>query len=119
MHTWKSDVQMQKSAALFGMVSHQTDFTELTFSMFSSKADICPKRVPADGCGSVNPASIQMRCGSEDLKLHAHHTAKLHCFTMSPGEGMYRRSFLFTNAFNRLSRITYIYMCMHEYILDL
>nr|XP_017212922.1 zinc finger protein GLIS1 isoform X1 [Danio rerio] len=86
MHTWKSDVQMQKSAALFGMVSHQTDFTELTFSMFSSKADICPKRVPADGCGSVNPASIQMRCGSEDLKLHAHHTAKLHCFTMSPGE---------------------------------
>ncbi|XP_026098749.1 zinc finger protein GLIS1 isoform X1 [Carassius auratus] len=85
MHTWKSEVQMQKSAALIGMVSHQTDFTELALSMFSSKTDICPKRVPADGCGS-NPASIQMRCGSEDLKLHAHHTSKLHCFTMSPGE---------------------------------
>ncbi|KAI7798036.1 putative zinc finger protein GLIS1 [Triplophysa rosa] len=87
MHTWKSEVQMQKSTALFGMVSHQTDLTEMTFSMFSSKADICPKRVPADGC-EPNPASIQMRCGSEDLKLHAHHTSKLHCFTMSPGEGM-------------------------------
>ncbi|XP_057213653.1 zinc finger protein GLIS1 isoform X2 [Triplophysa rosa] len=85
MHTWKSEVQMQKSTALFGMVSHQTDLTEMTFSMFSSKADICPKRVPADGC-EPNPASIQMRCGSEDLKLHAHHTSKLHCFTMSPGE---------------------------------
>ncbi|KTG04432.1 hypothetical protein cypCar_00008668 [Cyprinus carpio] len=85
MHTWKSEVQMQKSAALIGMVSHQTDFTELAFSMFSSKTDICPKRVPADGCGS-NPASVQMRCGSEHLKLHAHHTSKLHCFTMSPGE---------------------------------
>lgn len=98
MHTWKSEVQMQKSAALIGMVSHQTDFTELTFSMFSSKTDICPKRVPADGCGS-NPASIQMRCGSEDLKLHAHHTSKLHCFTMSPGEGMYLRTFVFTGVF--------------------
>ncbi|XP_026125114.1 zinc finger protein GLIS1-like isoform X3 [Carassius auratus] len=86
MHTWKSEVQMQKSASLIGMVSHQTDFTELTFSMFSSKTDICPKRVSADGCGS-NPASVQMRCcGSEDLKLHAHHTSKLHCFTMSPEE---------------------------------
>ncbi|XP_051509520.1 zinc finger protein GLIS1-like [Myxocyprinus asiaticus] len=85
MHTWKSEVQMQKSAAVFGMVSHQTDFTELTFSMFSSKADICPKRVSADGCGS-NPASIQMRCGAEDLKLHAHHTSKLQRFSMSPGE---------------------------------
>ncbi|XP_056585539.1 zinc finger protein GLIS1 isoform X2 [Triplophysa dalaica] len=86
MHTWKSEVQMQKSSALFGMVGHQTDLTEMTFSMFSSKADICPKRVSADGC-EPNPASIQMRCGSEDLKLHAHHTSKLHCFTMSPGEG--------------------------------
>ncbi|ROI46676.1 hypothetical protein DPX16_7794 [Anabarilius grahami] len=85
MHTWKSEVQMQKPAALFGMVSHQTDFTELTFSMFSSKTDICPKRVSSDG-GIPNPASIQMRCGSEDLKLHAHHTSKLHCFTMSPGD---------------------------------
>ncbi|XP_055023681.2 zinc finger protein GLIS1 isoform X1 [Misgurnus anguillicaudatus] len=88
MHTWKSEVQMQKSTALFGVVSHQTDLTEMTFSMFSSKADICPKRVSADGCES-NPASIQMRCGSEDLKLHAHHhhhTSKLQCFTMSPGE---------------------------------
>lgn len=88
MHTWKSEVQMQKPAALFGMVSHQTDFTELTFSMFSSKTDICPKRVSSDG-GIPNPASIQMRCGSEDLKLHAHHTSKLHCFTMSPGDGMW------------------------------
>ncbi|XP_051964849.1 zinc finger protein GLIS1-like [Xyrauchen texanus] len=85
MHTWKSEVQMQKSAALFGMVSHQTDFTELTFSMFSSKADICPKRVSADGCGS-NPASIQMRCGAEDFKLHTNHTSKLQCFSMSPGD---------------------------------
>lgn len=92
MHTWKSEVQMQKSTALFGMVSHQTDLTDMTFSMFSSKADICPKRVSADGC-EPNPASIQMRCGSEDLKLHAHHTSKLHCFAMSPGEGMYRRRF--------------------------
>ncbi|KAG1973503.1 zinc finger protein GLIS1 isoform X1 [Pimephales promelas] len=86
MHTWKSEVQMQKPASLFGMVSHQTDFTELTFSMFSSKTDICPKRVSSDGCSESNPASIQMRCGSEDLKLHAHHTSKLHCFTMSPGD---------------------------------
>ncbi|XP_077079025.1 zinc finger protein GLIS1 isoform X2 [Siphateles boraxobius] len=86
MHTWKSEVQMQKPASLFGMVSHQADFTELTFSMFSSKTDICPKRVSSDGCSGSNPASIQMRCGSEDLKLHAHHTSKLHCFTMSPGD---------------------------------
>jgi len=94
MHTWKSEVQMQKPASLFGMVSHQTDFTELTFSMFSSKTDICPKRVSSDGCSESNPASIQMRCGSEDLKLHAHHTSKLHCFTMSPGDGMYLRAYL-------------------------
>lgn len=111
MHTWKSEVQMQKPAALFGMVSHQTDFTELTFSMFSSKTDICPKRVSSDGGGS-NPASIQMRCGSEDLKLHAHHTSKLHCFTMSPGDGMWAYFIVFYRYFLKNGIGIAVLICM-------
>ncbi|XP_014071373.1 zinc finger protein GLIS1 isoform X2 [Salmo salar] len=70
---------MQKSSALFGMVSHcQTpsfsDFTGLTLSMYSSKSDICARRIGNDGFGAQNCRSphhipSHMQCPSP--KRHA------------------------------------------------
>lgn len=57
MHTGKSELQMQRTSALFGMVSHHqapafTDFAGLTISMFNSKSDIASKRLGNDDCGA-------------------------------------------------------------------
>lgn len=48
---------MQKTSALFGMVSHHqapafTDFAGLTISMFNSKSDITSRRPGNDDCGA-------------------------------------------------------------------
>ncbi|KAG5276034.1 hypothetical protein AALO_G00127180 [Alosa alosa] len=56
MHRGKSELQMQRTSALFGMVSHHqapafTDFAGLTISMFNSKSDIASKRLGNDDCG--------------------------------------------------------------------
>ena len=51
-----TEVSMQKSSALIEMVSHCqppafTDFTGLTLSMYSSKSEMCARRVGNDGFG--------------------------------------------------------------------
>ncbi|KAJ8357659.1 hypothetical protein SKAU_G00204530 [Synaphobranchus kaupii] len=57
MHSGKSEIQMQKSTAVFGMVSHHqapsaTDFSGLSFSVYSGKSHSCVKRAGSDSCGA-------------------------------------------------------------------
>ncbi|KAM6962525.1 uncharacterized protein glis1b [Aplochiton taeniatus] len=101
---------MQDSSALFGMVSHCqtptfTDFSGLTFSMYSSKTDICARRGVTDGFGNLNCRSplhsnvIPLHCpSSKRLATPEEHygvlekaqlTAKAPraCFSLSPGQG--------------------------------
>ncbi|XP_064197764.1 zinc finger protein GLIS1-like isoform X2 [Anguilla rostrata] len=57
MHSGKSEIQMQKSTAVFGMVSHHqapsaTDLSGLSFSVYSGKSHSCVKRAGSDSCGA-------------------------------------------------------------------
>uniref|UniRef100_A0A4W5M089 GLIS family zinc finger 1b n=1 Tax=Hucho hucho TaxID=62062 RepID=A0A4W5M089_9TELE len=104
MHTGNTEIPMQKSSALFGMVSHRqtpvySDFTGLTLSMYSSKSDFCARRVGNDGFGTQtcrsthhNPSHCpspkrlttpEERYGSQE-KGHLTAKATRACFSLSP-----------------------------------
>nr|XP_043900203.1 zinc finger protein GLIS3 isoform X1 [Solea senegalensis] len=88
---------MQNSSALFGMVSHCqtpafTDFTGMTLSMFSGKADICARRAGSGAYGSqlcrsphdtATPMTPKRLCASEP-KTHVSAKAPRSCFSLAP-----------------------------------
>ncbi|XP_071029172.1 zinc finger protein GLIS1-like [Oncorhynchus clarkii lewisi] len=104
MHTGNTEIPMQKSSALFGMVSHRqtpvySDFTGLTLSMYSSKSDFCARRIGNDGFGTQtcrsphhNPSHCpspkrlttpEERYGPQE-KGHLTAKATRACFSLSP-----------------------------------
>ena len=100
IHTGNNEIPMQKSSALFGMVSHcQTpsfsDFTGLTLSMYSSKSDICARRIGNDGFGAQSHmqcpspkrhAAPEERYGSQEKGLLTAKSPRA-CFSLSPEQG--------------------------------
>ncbi|XP_028977348.2 zinc finger protein GLIS1 [Esox lucius] len=101
MHSGNTDIPMQKSSALFGMVSHRqtTAFSDFTLSMYS-KSDFCARRIGNDVFGTQtcrsplnnNPSHCpspkrlavpEERYGFQE-KGHLTAKATRACFSLSP-----------------------------------